>query len=64
VKNPLSRLALDGLTTLGDALDDLLTVLVKVKLGDDNLGGVKRNGNALAVALVADDLKPSKYPLH
>jgi len=37
------------------ALQDLLSVLVKLELGDDDLGGRDRNGNRLAVALLADD---------
>lgn len=37
------------------ALQDLLTVLVELELGDDNLGGSDGDGNGLAVALLADD---------
>lgn len=37
------------------ALQDLLTVLVELELGDDNLGGSDGDGNRLAVALLADD---------
>lgn len=51
----LSRLALHSLTTLGDALEDLLTVLVELELGDDDLGGGDGDGDALAVGLLADD---------
>jgi hypothetical protein len=52
---PLS-LVLDGLTALGDAGEDVLTVLVHVELGDNDVGGGDGNGDALAVALVAGDL--------
>ena len=37
------------------ALEDLLTVLVELELGDDDLGGSDGDGNGLAVALLADD---------
>jgi hypothetical protein len=36
-------------------LQDLLSVLVHLKLGDDDLGGGDGNGNGLAVGLLADD---------
>lgn len=34
---------------------DILTVLVKLELGDDNVGGVDAQRNGLAVGLVAGD---------
>ena len=37
------------------ALEDLLTVLVELELGDDDLGGSDRDGDGLAVGLLADD---------
>jgi hypothetical protein len=37
------------------ALQDGLTVLVELELGDDNLGGGDGDGDRLAVALLADD---------
>jgi hypothetical protein len=37
------------------ALQDLLTVLVELELGDDDLGGSDGDGDGLAVALLADD---------
>lgn len=43
------------LASLADALEDLLTVLVQLQLGDDDLGGVDADGHALAVGLLADD---------
>lgn len=43
------------LTTLADALEDALTVLVELQLADDDLGGVDADGDALAVGLLADD---------
>lgn len=54
-KTHLSRLALDGLTTLGDTLEERLTVLVEVELGDDDVGGGDAEGNALAVGLLTDN---------
>lgn len=54
--NPLGGLVLDGLTALGNASEDVLTVLVHVQLGDDDVGGGDGDGNALAVALVTGDL--------
>lgn len=62
-QNPLSRLGLGSLTALSDALQDLLTVLVEVELGDDDLGGVDTEGNALAVGLLADDTLDVDNPL-
>lgn len=53
VRYPLRRLG--GLTTLGNAREDLLTVLVEVKLGDDAVGGGDAEGNGLAVGLLAND---------
>ena len=52
---PLSRLVLDGLTTLGDASQNLLTVLVELELVDDDLGGVDGDRDGLAVGLLTDD---------
>ena len=37
------------------ALKDLLTVLVELELGDDDLGGSDGKGNGLAVGLLADN---------
>jgi len=37
------------------ALEDLLTVLVELELGDDDLGGSDGDGDRLAVGLLADD---------
>jgi hypothetical protein len=37
------------------ALQDLLTVLVELELGDDDLGGSDGDGDGLAVALLAND---------
>lgn len=37
------------------ALEDLLTVLVELELGDDDLGGGDGDGDGLAVGLLADD---------
>ncbi len=37
------------------ALEDLLTVLVELELGDDDLGGGNGDGNRLAVGLLADN---------
>ena len=51
----LSGLGLDSLTTLGDALKEGLAVLVELQRGDDDLGGVQGQVNALAVALLAVD---------
>lgn len=44
-----------GLTAALDALQDGLTVLVELELGDDHLGGVDAEGDALAVGLLAVD---------
>lgn len=62
-RKPLSRLALDGLTALADALEDLLTVLVKLELGDDDVRGGERKRNALAVALLANNTLNVDGPL-
>jgi hypothetical protein len=51
---PLS-LVLDGLTTLGDARKEGLTVLVDVQVGDDQVGGGQTDGDGLAVGLLADN---------
>lgn len=37
------------------ALEDLLTVLVELELGDDNLGGSDGDGDGLAVGLLANN---------
>lgn len=39
------------------ALEDLLTVLVELELGDDDLGGGDRDGDRLAVRLLADNCR-------
>jgi hypothetical protein len=39
------------------ALEDLLTVLVELKLGDDDLGGGDGDGDRLAVRLLADNCR-------
>ena len=47
---------LGGLVTANlDALQDVLTVLVDLQGGDDGVGGVDAEGNALGVGLVAGD---------
>jgi hypothetical protein len=51
------------LTTLGDTLQDLLTVLVELELGDDDLGGSDAEGNRLAVGLLAGDTLDVDDPL-
>lgn len=43
------------LATGGLALQDLLTVLVELELGDDDLGGSDGDGDGLAVALLANN---------
>jgi hypothetical protein len=43
------------LTTGALALQNLFTILVELKLGDNDLGGGEGNGNGLAVGLLADD---------
>lgn len=43
------------LATGGLALQDLLTVLVELELGNDDLGGSDGDGDGLAVALLAND---------
>jgi hypothetical protein len=49
-------LALGGqLTAALDAGQDVLAVLVELELGNDDVGGVKAQGNALAGSLLADD---------
>ena len=37
------------------ALQDLLTVLVELELGDDDLGGSDGDGDRLAIRLLADN---------
>jgi hypothetical protein len=39
------------------ALEDLLTVLVELELGDDDLGGGDGDGDRLAVRLLADNCR-------
>lgn len=48
-------LLLVRLPTLADALQNLLTVLVELELGDLNLGWGDANGDGLAVGLLAGD---------
>ena len=60
-KNPLRRLG--RLTSLSNALQNLLTVLVHPELGDDNLGGGDAEGNALAVGLLANNTLDVHNPL-
>lgn len=54
---------LDGLTALGDALQNRLTVLVDLELGDNDLGGVDGERDARAVGLLADDTLDVHTPL-
>ena len=51
----LGALLLVRLTALGGALEDVLTVLVKLELGDLNFAGGDADGDALAVGLLAGD---------
>lgn len=54
----LGLLGLEGLLDLAtglDALQDVLTVLVKLELGDDDLGWVDADWDGLARGLLADD---------
>lgn len=51
----LGALLLVGNTTGSDALDDVLTVLVQLELGDLHLGGSDADGDRLAVGLFAGD---------
>jgi hypothetical protein len=60
-KNPLRRLG--RLTSLSNALQNLLTVLVHPELGDDNLRGGDAEGNALAVGLLANNTLDVDNPL-
>jgi hypothetical protein len=60
---PFSRLGLEGITSLSDALQDLLMVLVELELGDDYLGGVQHERNALAVGFLTDDTLEVDNPL-
>ena len=48
-------LVLLGLAAGALALEDLLTVLVDLELGDNDLRGSDGNGDRLAVALLADN---------
>ena len=48
------QLLLD-LTTVLDALQNVLTVLVELQLGDDDLRGVNTDGDGLARGLVLGD---------
>lgn len=50
-----SPLGLVLLTALGDALKDVLSVLVELDLGDDDLGGSDASGDGLTVGLLAGD---------
>jgi hypothetical protein len=43
------------LAALAHTLEDLLTILVGLELGDDHLGGRDANGDGLAVGLLAGD---------
>jgi hypothetical protein len=49
------------LATIALALQDLLSVLVKLELGDDDLGWGEGDGNRLAVGLLADDCIAGEY---
>lgn len=55
VKHLCGGLLLFGGAAGALALEDLLTVLVELELGDDDLGGSDRDGDGLAVGLLADD---------
>lgn len=61
------RLHLSGglgrLTSLPHTLQNLLTVLIELELGDDDLGGVDAEGNALAVGLLAGNTLDMHTPL-
>lgn len=59
----LLGLLLGELTALGDASKDLLTVLVELEGGDDDLGGGDAEGNGLAVGLLAGDAVDVDDPL-
>lgn len=59
----LLGLLLAELTALGDASEDLLTVLVELEGGDDDLGGGDAEGNGLAVGLLAGDTVDVDDPL-
>lgn len=54
-------LALLLLTAVLLALQDLLSVLVELKLGDDDLGWGEGNGDGLAVGLLADNCMAGEY---
>lgn len=51
----LGALLLVGLTALANTLEDLLAVLVRLELGDDNLAWGDADGDRLAVGLLAGD---------
>lgn len=51
----LGTLLLVGDTSSSDALDDVLTVLVELELGDFDLRGSDADGDGLAVGLFAGD---------
>lgn len=59
----LLGLLLVELTALGNASKDLLTVLVELEGGDDDLGGGDAEGNGLAVGLLAGDAVDVDDPL-
>jgi hypothetical protein len=59
----LLGLLLVELTALGNAGKDLLTVLVELEGGDDDLGGRDAEGNGLAVGLLAGDAVDVDDPL-
>jgi len=54
------QLLLDLAASL-DALQDALTVLVELELGDDDFGGVNADGHGLARGLFADDALDVDY---
>lgn len=58
-KRPIRHLRLGLLvvedTAVGDALKDLLTVLVELELGDDDLGWLDSERDGLSVGLLAGD---------
>lgn len=59
----LLGLLLVELTALGNAGKDLLTVLVELKGGDDDLGGGDAEGNGLAVGFLTGDAVDVDDPL-
>ena len=62
-KRQSSPLGLDRLAPLANALQNLLTILVQFDLGDDDLGRVDTDGDALAVGLLTDDTLDVDGPL-